>query len=202
MNCRILVPSIERSAAETCATVQRIPRCGSSASAAWACVHPRSWRARQRLWPTNWVRGETPELCRRPVRHRGCPAAGPKQGVGPGQGPSRFRPAGTGGCPGPPGRRRASPGRGAGASLGAERASTKERDVAIATGLDLTEPVVQALGPLPEARGGQRVSCGLASDIEGIGTGASGETRTTTPAATACSLGGTTRALPTTGLTT
>jgi len=82
--------------------------------------------------------------------------------------------------------------------LAAERASTKERDaaiaaaapersrlasvvreldtaldvtrperiVAIATGLDPTEPVVQALGPLPGTGGGQRVWCGLASEIE------------------------------------
>lgn len=82
--------------------------------------------------------------------------------------------------------------------LAAERASTKERDaaiaaaapehsrlvsvvreidmaldvtrpgrvVAIANGMDLREPVVQALGPLPEVRGGQRVWCGLASEIE------------------------------------
>lgn len=45
-------------------------------------------------------------------------------------------------------------------------ATRPERVVAIANGLDLTEPVVQALGPLPEARGGQRVWCGLASEIE------------------------------------
>jgi conjugative relaxase-like TrwC/TraI family protein len=45
-------------------------------------------------------------------------------------------------------------------------ATRPERVVAIATGLDPTEPVVQALGPLPEARGGQRVWCGLASEIE------------------------------------
>lgn len=41
-----------------------------------------------------------------------------------------------------------------------------ERVVAIANGLDPTEPVVQALGPLPDTRGGQRVWCGLASEIE------------------------------------
>jgi hypothetical protein len=40
------------------------------------------------------------------------------------------------------------------------------RVVAIANGMDPAEPVVQALGPLPEARGGQRVWCGLASEIE------------------------------------
>ncbi len=45
-------------------------------------------------------------------------------------------------------------------------ATLPERVVAIATGLDPTEPVVRALGPLPEARGGQRVWCGLASEIE------------------------------------
>jgi hypothetical protein len=45
-------------------------------------------------------------------------------------------------------------------------ATRPERVVAIATGLDPTEPVLQALGPLPEARGGQRVWCGLASEIE------------------------------------
>lgn len=45
-------------------------------------------------------------------------------------------------------------------------ATRPERVVTIATGLDPTEPVVQALGPLPETRGGQRVWCGLASEIE------------------------------------
>ena len=45
-------------------------------------------------------------------------------------------------------------------------ATRPERVVAIATGLDPTEPVVQALGPLPDTRGGQRVWCGLASEIE------------------------------------
>ena len=45
-------------------------------------------------------------------------------------------------------------------------ATRPERVVAIAAGLDPTEPVVEALGPLPEARGGQRVWCGLASEIE------------------------------------
>ncbi len=45
-------------------------------------------------------------------------------------------------------------------------ATRPERVVAIATGLDPTERVVQALGPLPQARGGQRAWCGLASEIE------------------------------------
>jgi hypothetical protein len=45
-------------------------------------------------------------------------------------------------------------------------ATRPERVVAIATGLDPSEPVVQALGPLPATRGGQRVWCGLASEIE------------------------------------
>jgi conjugative relaxase-like TrwC/TraI family protein len=45
-------------------------------------------------------------------------------------------------------------------------ATRPERVVAIATGLDPMEPVVQALGPLPDTRGGQRVWCGLASEIE------------------------------------
>lgn len=41
-----------------------------------------------------------------------------------------------------------------------------ERVVAIATGLDPAEPVVQALGLLPGTRGGRRVWCGLANEIE------------------------------------
>lgn len=45
-------------------------------------------------------------------------------------------------------------------------ATRPERVLAIATGLDLTEPSVQALGPCPGTRGAQRVWCGLASEIE------------------------------------
>lgn len=45
-------------------------------------------------------------------------------------------------------------------------ATRPERVVAIATGLGPMEPVVRALGPLPDTRGGQRVWCGLASEIE------------------------------------
>jgi hypothetical protein len=45
-------------------------------------------------------------------------------------------------------------------------ATRPERVVAIATGLDFTEPVVQALGPIPDTRGAQRVWCGLANEIE------------------------------------
>jgi hypothetical protein len=41
-----------------------------------------------------------------------------------------------------------------------------ERVVALATGLDPTEPVVRALGPCPGTRGAQRVWCGLANEIE------------------------------------
>jgi hypothetical protein len=45
-------------------------------------------------------------------------------------------------------------------------ATRPERVVAIATGLDPTERVVRALGPLPDTRGGQRVWCALASEME------------------------------------
>ena len=45
-------------------------------------------------------------------------------------------------------------------------ATRPERVVAIATGVNPAEPVVQALGPLPATRGGQRVWCGLAGEIE------------------------------------